>query len=112
MRYVAVLLLTAGQLAAAELALEDRALDALKRNCVRCHGGARKFANLDLKSAKSLKDVVVPGKPEESLIIDLIEAGKMPMGGIPVGKADLATLKAWIAAGARMPKSAEKRRPK
>lgn len=84
--------------------LEQRAFAVLRNNCSRCHGGARRFANLNILDPKSLQDYVEPGKPEESRIIELIEGGKMPMGGIRVAPKDVATLREWIAAGAKMPR--------
>ena len=52
--------------------------------CVACHGGRRQEAGLDLRTKKSILKggksgpALVPGKPEESLLIQKIKSGEMP----------------------------------
>ncbi|MBP63248.1 MAG: hypothetical protein CMJ62_17140, partial [Planctomycetaceae bacterium] len=80
--------------------------------CAVCHGGRCKEAGLDLRTkAAMLKGgksgpAVVPGKPEESLIIKRIEAIEMPprrelvrVSIKPMEMEELAKLKTWIAKG-------------
>lgn len=56
----------------------------LHLRCVACHGGRRQEAGLDLRTKQSILKggksgpAVVPGKPNESLIIQRIKSGKMP----------------------------------
>jgi hypothetical protein len=92
--------------------LQQRALEVLRNNCSRCHGGAKKFANLNITDPASLGEYIEPGKPEESRIIELIEAGKMPVGGVRVAPKDVEILREWIAAGAKMPALRQRRRHK
>lgn len=84
-------------------------------NCYRCHGGMNHHGGLHLDSREGLlrggKDgvVIVPGHPEESLLVRLIRhegPANDPMPMPPKGKlsdADIATITQWIAAGAVMP---------
>ena len=84
-------------------------------NCYKCHGGDNHRGGLQLDTKERLmkggKDgaVVVPGHPEQSLLVTLIrhegpEDDPKPMP--PKSKlsdADIAAVTAWIKAGAVMP---------
>ena len=85
-------------------------------NCYRCHGGMNHRGGLQLDSrAAILKGgksgpVVVPGHPENSLLIKLIrhegpadDPMPMPPKGDKLSDADIATVTAWIKAGAIVP---------
>lgn len=82
----------------------------LHLRCVACHGGRRKEAGLDLRTKASILkggksgSVVVPGKPEESLIIRRITSGEMPprrklvsVSVKPMEANELKLLSKWIA---------------
>jgi cytochrome c len=85
-------------------------------NCYRCHGGMNHKGGLSIATmAGMLKgghdgSVLVPGHPEDSMLIKLIrhEGPKndpMPMPPSPrpkISDADIATVTAWVAAGAPM----------
>ena len=81
--------------------------------CVTCHGKRKQEGGLDLRTqASRLKGgksgpALIPGKPEESLIMKRITAGEMPPPKLlfeafvrPPSNDEVDTLKAWIAAGA------------
>jgi cytochrome c553 len=83
------------------------------RHCTACHGRYKQEANLDLRTPADLMHggksgrAIVPGKPEQSLIIKRITAGDMPPPSKlveacvkPVERSELETLTKWIAAGA------------
>ena len=85
----------------------------LDSRCISCHGETKQKAGLRLDSpewlAKGGKEgaVLVPGKPEESKVYTLAALGdddedKMPPKGDRLTAEQLATLKAWIAAGAKV----------
>ncbi len=86
-----------------------------KANCFRCHAGQKHSGALRLDSATQLmrggKDgsVITPGHPELSLLIALIRhegPADNPMPMPPKSKlteADIATVTAWIQAGAILP---------
>lgn len=81
--------------------------------CVTCHGKRVQEGGLDLRTqASRLKGgtsgpALVPGKPQESLILKRIQAGEMPPPKKlfeafvrPPSSDEVETLQAWIAAGA------------
>ena len=88
---------------------EATVLPVLKaNNCLNCHGANLKLKNMDLSSYESLTKgsetgpVVVPGKPEDSRLYQLIQEGKMPPGGSRrVSTDEVARVRSWIAAGAK-----------
>ena len=83
----------------------------LERRCVSCHSGAEKKGGLSLASAQEILaggesgTILIPGKPTESLILDYITGDKpeMPKTGPPLTADDVAAIRDWIAAGAKLP---------
>lgn len=87
----------------------------LQTNCYRCHGGMNHRGGLVLDTkAGMIKGghdgaVIVPGHPEQSLLIKLIRhegPANDPMPMPPKSKlsdADIATVTQWVQAGAVMP---------
>jgi len=87
----------------------------LQANCYRCHGGMNHRGTLTLDTRAGLlrggKDgaIIVPGHPEQSLLIQLIRhegPADDPMPMPPKGKisdGDIATVTAWVKAGAHLP---------
>ena len=81
--------------------------------CIRCHGRRKQEAGLDLRSRESILrggksgPAMVPGRPDQSLLIRRIAAAEMPPKELvekadilPATVAELETLRRWIAAGA------------
>jgi len=91
----------------------------LAANCYRCHSGMNHRGGLLLDSKKGIlrggKDgaVLTPGDPANSLLIKLIRhegPADDPMPMPPKSKlsdADIATVTAWVKAGAIMPADSE-----
>ena len=88
-------------------------LPILLLRCAACHGRQKQEAGLDIRSRAALVKGgksgpgLVPGKPDDSLIIKRIHAGEMPpkkqlaaFSVKPVEALELAKLRDWIAAGA------------
>ncbi|WP_406698664.1 DUF1553 domain-containing protein [Singulisphaera sp. Ch08] len=83
----------------------------LEARCVGCHSGPSPKAKLSLATAKGLEAggesgaAVVPGRPEESLLLDSIagEPPEMPKTGGPLEPTQVASVRAWIAQGAHWP---------
>jgi mono/diheme cytochrome c family protein len=87
----------------------------LRSNCYRCHAGLNHRGGLHLDTREGLmhggKDgsVVVPGHPEQSLLVTLIRhegPANDPKPMPPKSKlsdTDIATITEWIRAGAVMP---------
>ena len=86
----------------------------LLRHCTTCHGLRRQGNDLDLRSRASMirggksGPALIPGKPDQSLIAEMIRSGKMPpkkrlfeVGVTPVSDSDLEKLRQWIQQGAR-----------
>ena len=87
------------------------ALPILLLRCTICHGRQRQEAGLDIRSVASLLKggksgpAIVPGKPDDSLLIKKIRAAEMPPLNVlahysvkPVPDDELQTLTRWIAA--------------
>lgn len=85
-------------------------------NCFRCHGGMNHRGGLTFDTEAGLMKgghdgaVVVVGHPEQSLLVKLIrhegpadDPMPMPPKGDKLSDADIATVSAWIKAGAKMP---------
>lgn len=90
-------------LASADEPPTKEALATLRKHCVPCHGDRPTHADLRVMDRKGLFDrkLVVPGKPDDSELLLLVETGAMPPG--PRDKptaAERAALRRWIAAGA------------
>ncbi|MDR3632551.1 MAG: DUF1549 domain-containing protein [Isosphaeraceae bacterium] len=82
----------------------------LAANCLSCHGEKKERGGLRLTSRESLLaggdsgPAVVPGKPEESLLIEAIHQGslKMPPKG-KLSEREVAALEQWVKLGAPWP---------
>ncbi len=85
----------------------------LLRRCTACHGLIRREGHLDLRTKASLLrggksgPAMIPGKPEESLIVKRVRAGQMPprdrlveASVKPIEPGEIEVLVRWIAAGA------------
>jgi dipeptidyl aminopeptidase/acylaminoacyl peptidase len=88
----------------------------LQKNCLACHSSAAKMGGLVMDSYDALikggahGTIIVPGKPDESRMILMLEGKvtpRMPFGADPLPAADIATLKAWVEGGALGPAPGE-----
>ncbi|MBI3863679.1 MAG: PSD1 domain-containing protein [Planctomycetia bacterium] len=85
----------------------------LERRCFACHGTVHQKAGLRLDTAKSIRaggdsgPAVVPKDSQASLMIEKVTEPdpklRMPPEGEPLTEAEIAALRAWIAAGAAAP---------
>jgi hypothetical protein len=83
----------------------------LEERCVRCHGDDTPKGGLSVTSSGALLrggesgPAVEPGKPDESLLIEMVSGDKpeMPQKGQPLGKEQVASLRQWVKEGARWP---------
>ena len=110
-----LLLTTLPGLAADDVA--ERALAILDRRCFECHshsagknkGGLVMDASKGLTVGGDSGSALVAGKPDESLFIQRIlstdEDEMMPPKGDRLSAAEVTTIKAWVAAGAKWPAS-------
>jgi WD40 repeat protein len=85
----------------------------LKENCFACHDSKKRKGKLDMTTYESFRkggdkdDPIVPGKPDESHIIDLVtskDALRMPPkdSGEALPPAKIAILEQWIKEGAKL----------
>ncbi|MFM8272733.1 MAG: DUF1549 domain-containing protein, partial [Gemmata sp.] len=112
----ALALLLAPQLAAADATkgptFEGDVLPILNAHCLQCHGGVHQKNGLDLRTLPAaLKGgqsgaVIVPGRPDESLLWKKLAKDEMPRTDNKVSEANKNLIREWIAAGA---KGAEKK---
>ena len=74
----------------------------LNAKCGRCHV-ARSRGQFSARDYNTLmgSTTVTEGEPDVSHLIEVIEDGSMPKGGLTVSEAELASLKTWIAEGAK-----------
>jgi len=81
----------------------------LSEHCYKCHGPGTQKAGvrLDARNHATKNDIVVPGKPESSVLLARITAADdeermpPPASGRRLTPQEVATLRAWIADGAR-----------
>ena len=77
----------------------------LANQCVSCHGPEQKKGGLDLsRRATALTGgksgtAIVPGSPDESLLVDKVAEGEMPPKGA-LATEQVAAVRAWVEAGA------------
>jgi len=72
--------------------------------CSGCHNASSATGGVDATSFAGLMakaDIVVPGDPDASIILEMLEGGMMPPVGKPRPTAEqVAAIRAWITAGA------------
>jgi hypothetical protein len=79
----------------------------LKAHCFQCHGEAgKREGGLDLRLRRFIVSggesgpAIIPGKAEESRLVDRIRSGEMPPEESSLSEKEVATLVRWVAAGA------------
>ncbi|MDE2508420.1 MAG: DUF1549 domain-containing protein, partial [Planctomycetota bacterium] len=79
----------------------------LARHCLECHGRSLRKGKLALATARAAfagganGPVIVPGKPDESPLLEYIDSGEMPRDRPPLSDSEKQRLRRWIADGAR-----------
>src|SRR5260370_4226829 len=95
----------------ARAAEPPKAVVILAERCLKCHNTSPRMSGLSLASAADARKgglhgpAIVPGKPEESLLLGMItgDKPKMPMGDSPLSPAQVAEIRTWIEQGALWP---------
>lgn len=84
----------------------------LHARCMKCHGDAKRSGGFSLATGHDLLKggesgvAVVPGKPDESHLYELIHLGEMPpKGNEPLTQNEIERVRRWIAEGAKLPGS-------
>ena len=79
----------------------------LSKFCFECHGVEYKEAELDLRTVESILaggesgPAIVPGKPDESILFEMIHDEQMPPEGKMPEADDIERVRQWIASGAK-----------
>jgi mono/diheme cytochrome c family protein len=89
----------------------DQVAPVLEKRCVGCHNETTAKGKLSLATRDAMKaggasgPALVPGKPDESLILDMIagDPPEMPKKGAPLTAAQVASLRRWVERGAAWP---------
>lgn len=85
---------------------ESEVLPVFQANCLVCHGDGQRQKGLDLRSRDSVLKggdsgpAIVPGSANESLLVQKVSSGAMPVGGKKLADADIERIRRWIDAGA------------
>ncbi len=81
---------------------EKDVLPILKAHCTHCHGEEEKPSGaVDLRLRRLMAEILEPGAPAESRLVQVIRTGEMPKKGKPVSPTELAIIESWIAQGAK-----------
>lgn len=105
---------TSDPVSPAEAAAFTHVQAVLEANCVHCHGDNRLSTMPSIHDSHALVSLigsgkwVVPGKPEQSRFFQVVTfpdqvPGAMPPTGHAISKQDVAALRQWITAGAKVP---------
>lgn len=81
---------------------DERVAPILQKRCVGCHNDELKNGNISFFDRESLRHVIVPGKPDASLLIVVLRhEGQIQMPpGPKLPPKEIATLREWIKRGA------------
>src|SRR6266487_7022323 len=103
-----LLFVSAPVIAAAPLTFEKDIRPILKAHCFDCHGEGEKLnGGLDLRLRRFILKggddgpVIVPGKPERSLLFQKVHSGEMPKRDKKLTREQVALIKQWITSGAK-----------
>ncbi|MFZ4594265.1 MAG: PSD1 and planctomycete cytochrome C domain-containing protein [Verrucomicrobiaceae bacterium] len=78
----------------------------VKAHCTHCHGEEEKpEGGVDLRLRRFMGEIIVPGQPAKSKLVEVIRSGEMPEKGKPLTEAQLAVIETWIAQGAKTAKA-------
>jgi len=66
--------------------------------CNKCHSGAKPAAKLDLTNYQALVSsaFIKSGDPENSILYQQVESGKMPLHGTPLSSDQVEAIYTWI----------------
>lgn len=77
----------------------------IKAHCTHCHGEEEKpEGGVDLRLRRFMDEILVPGHPEKSKLVEVIRSGEMPEKGKPLTEAQLGVIEQWITQGAKTAK--------
>ncbi len=78
----------------------------VKAHCTHCHGEEEKpKGDVDLRLRRFMNDLIIPGDPAKSKLVEVIRSGEMPEEGKPLTAEQLAVIEKWISQGAKTAKA-------
>ena len=92
--------------ATAQVSFANNVYPILEARCIKCHGVETKKEGLDLRTYDDIMagsrngSVLTPGNAADSLMVQLIERGKMPNRGPKLTPEEAQIIKDWINQGA------------
>ena len=99
------LVMTAHGAGVSVLTFEKDVRPIVKAHCTHCHGEEEKpEGGVDLRLRRFMDEVVIPGQPAKSKLVEVIRSGEMPEKGKPLTEDQLAVIEQWIAQGAKTAK--------
>ncbi len=78
----------------------------LAAECFECHGGTTIQAELDLRTLHSIFQggksgaAIIPGSSEQSLLVEKVVSGAMPLGDARLSPEEIRLIRRWIDQGA------------
>ena len=109
---LAALVLIAPTLIAADF--DSAAAQVLRARCLPCHSAKVRNGGLSLETRDDVLrggksgSAIVAGHPLDSVLLTLVAAGKMPMGGARLPDAEIETIRRWIETETGKPPVAER----
>jgi Protein of unknown function (DUF1553)/Protein of unknown function (DUF1549)/Planctomycete cytochrome C len=108
-----VFLASTGATRADDSYFRDSVAPVLEQRCIHCHGGAAPKGKLSLATAAAVLKggesgpAVVPGKPDESVLLEMISGDRpqMPQKDKPLAKQEVERIRTWIERGAHWPEN-------
>lgn len=90
----------------AVLTFEKDVRPIVKAHCTHCHGEEEKpKGDVDLRLRRFMDDLIIPGDPAKSKLVEVIRSGEMPEEGKPLTAEQLAVIEKWITQGAKTAKA-------
>ncbi|MES2737829.1 MAG: PSD1 and planctomycete cytochrome C domain-containing protein [Verrucomicrobiota bacterium] len=106
--FIPCLLIVPAASAAVELSFEKDIRPILKAHCFHCHGeDGHTKGDLDVRLKRFLEKggesgpSIIPGKPHESLLLEMVKKGEMPKADKKLKPEEVAKIEQWIAQGAK-----------
>jgi mono/diheme cytochrome c family protein len=93
---------------------ETDVLPVFRAKCLSCHSAKAPSGGLSLENVDDVMrggksgSAIVAGRPSDSLLLSMVAAGKMPMGGGRLTDSEIAAVRTWIEREDRKPPVAER----
>ncbi len=106
MKFAALLLIPLHAVTAEPvLTFEKDVRPIVKAHCTHCHGEEEKpEGGVDLRLRRFMDEIIVPGQPAKSKLVEVIRSGEMPEKGKPLTETQLGVIEKWIIQGAKTAK--------